>query len=108
MKSNQMILDKGQRVPLTADLLRAKVRNNDRIELILMLADLSHARLIDVRPLVNGTKMREKLVLQLFSPWLNPKPVIHTWQRSLRKCLVKLWLRLFVRPLGYVMANEMA
>ena len=100
MKSIHMVLDKGKQVPLTADLLRAKVQANERIELILLLADLSHARMIDVRPLVNGTllggnKMRENQILQLFSPWLNPKPVSYTWQRSLRKFLVKHVWRAF-------------
>lgn len=100
MKSIQMVLDKGKMVTLTADLLRAKVQANERIELILLLADLKHASLVNVRVLVNGTliggdKMREKSILQLFSPWLNPKPVIHTWQRSLRKFLVKYVLRAF-------------
>lgn len=65
-----LILDKGKQVPLTAAWLKEKVQANQRIDLILTFASLNHAHLVKVIPLVNNTKMREKQVLELFSPWL--------------------------------------
>ena len=107
-----MVLDKGKQVPLTADLLRQMVKSGERIELILMLSSLTHANLVDARPLVNATKMRENRILELFSPWLSPKPVIHAWQCSLRRFLVRYILRAFYLkpqpPVPSVMSNEMS
>jgi len=100
MKTIQhMIIDKGQLVPLTAAWLKEKVKDNQRIDLILTFAALSHAHLVKVIPLVNNTKMSENKVLELFSPWLNPKPVIPSWHKTLRQTILQHSSRLFHRPI---------
>jgi hypothetical protein len=94
INKNPMVLNKGKQVPLTAELLREKIKAAERIDLILFYVALSKIKMVNAIEKINATHLKENKVIALFAPWLdNPqKENLINWKSKVKVYIQKLHL----------------